>query len=165
MHAKLLMVYRPPGSLSIGFSRQEYWSGLPCHSPGNLPSQGTEPSSLMSPALAGRFFTTSAIWEAPFKPCAVLSHSDVSDSLQHHGLKATRLLCPWGLSREEYWSRLPCPPPEIQALDHLLTTWLHTKARHKNYKKKKTLKYCEIDFGNWKYNLESFFFLEFYFFL
>ena len=66
--------------LSIGFSRQEYWSGLPCHSPGNLPSQGIEPASLMSPALAGRFFTTSATWEAPFKPWAVLSHSVVSDS-------------------------------------------------------------------------------------
>ena len=66
--------------LSMGFSWQEYWSGLPCHSPGNLPSQGIEPASLMSPVLAGRFFTTSATWEAPFKPCAVLSHSVVSDS-------------------------------------------------------------------------------------
>ena len=46
--------------LSTGFSRQEYWSGLPCHSPGDLPNPGIEPTSLMSPALAGRFFTTSA---------------------------------------------------------------------------------------------------------
>ena len=42
--------------------------------------------------------------------CAVLSHSVVSDSLQPHGLEPARLLCPWGFSREEYWSELPCPP-------------------------------------------------------
>ena len=39
-------------------SRQEYWSGLPYPPPGDLPSPGTEPVSLTSPALAGRFFTT-----------------------------------------------------------------------------------------------------------
>ena len=41
--------------LSMGFSRQECWSGLPCPPPGDLPDPGME---LMSPALAGRFFTT-----------------------------------------------------------------------------------------------------------
>ena len=51
--------------LSMGFSRQEYWSGLPCPLPGNLPSPGIKPTSLISPALAGGFFTTSATWEAP----------------------------------------------------------------------------------------------------
>ena len=40
------------------FSRQESWSGLPCPPPGDLPNPGTEPSSLASPALAGRFFAT-----------------------------------------------------------------------------------------------------------
>jgi len=50
--------------LSMGFSRQEYWSGLPCPPPGDLPNPGLEPTSLKSPALAGRFFTTSATWEA-----------------------------------------------------------------------------------------------------
>ena len=53
--------------LCLGFSRQEYWSRLPCPSPGDLPSPGMEPTSLMSPALAGEFFTTSATWEAHFK--------------------------------------------------------------------------------------------------
>ena len=48
--------------LSMGFSRQDYWSGLPCLSSGDLPGPGIE--SLTSPALAGRFFTTSATWEA-----------------------------------------------------------------------------------------------------
>ena len=53
--------------LSIGFSRQEYWSGLPCPSPGDLPDPGIEPVSLTSPALAGGFFTTRTTWEAPYK--------------------------------------------------------------------------------------------------
>ena len=42
-------------SLSMGFSRQESWSGLPCPSPGDLPNLGIEPVSLRSPALAGKF--------------------------------------------------------------------------------------------------------------
>ena len=52
-------------SLSIGFSRQEYWNGLPCPPPGDLPDPGIKPTSLMSPALAAGFFTTSATWGAP----------------------------------------------------------------------------------------------------
>ena len=50
--------------MSMGFSRQEYWSGLPCPLQGNLPDSGIEPMSLISPTLAGRFFTTRATWEA-----------------------------------------------------------------------------------------------------
>ena len=50
--------------LSMGFSRQEYWSGLPCPPPGNFPNPGIEPTSPASPAWAGSFFTTSTIWEA-----------------------------------------------------------------------------------------------------
>ena len=45
--------------LSMGFSRQDYWSGLPCLFPGDLSNPGIKPASLMSPALAGGFFTTS----------------------------------------------------------------------------------------------------------
>ena len=67
MHAKSLQLClafcdpvdcSPPGS-SI-FTRQEYWSGLPCPPPGNVPNPGIELTSLRSPALAGRFFTTRA---------------------------------------------------------------------------------------------------------
>ena len=47
----------------MGFSRQGYWSGWPCSPPEDLTNPGTEPVSLMSPALAGRFFTTTAILE------------------------------------------------------------------------------------------------------
>ena len=48
----------------MGFSRQEYLSGLPHPAPGDLPNPGIEPVSLVSPALAGRFFNTSTTWEA-----------------------------------------------------------------------------------------------------
>ena len=51
--------------LSIGFPKQEYWSGLPCPPPGDLPDPGMEPESLISPALAAGFFSTSTTWEAP----------------------------------------------------------------------------------------------------
>ena len=50
--------------LSMAFSRQEYWSRLPCLPPGNLPNPGTEPKSLTSPALVGGFFTSCTTWEA-----------------------------------------------------------------------------------------------------
>ena len=50
--------------LSLGFSRLEYWSGLACPPPGDLPDPGIKPTSFMSPELAGRFFTTSTTWKA-----------------------------------------------------------------------------------------------------
>ena len=49
--------------LSIGFSRQESWRGLPCPPPGDLLDQEIEPMSVISSALAGGFFTTNATWE------------------------------------------------------------------------------------------------------
>ena len=51
--------------LSMGFFRQEYWSGLPCSPPEDLPNPGIEPASLMSPALAGGFLPLAP----PGKPC------------------------------------------------------------------------------------------------
>ena len=53
-------------SLSLGFSRQEYWSGLSCPPPENLLNPGVDHVSFVSPAVAGRFFTTNATWEAPY---------------------------------------------------------------------------------------------------
>ena len=73
MHAKLLqscltlcdpMVCSLTGSSVLGFSRQEYWSGLPCPPPGDLPNPGIEPASLTSRAVTSGFFTTSSTWEA-----------------------------------------------------------------------------------------------------
>ena len=76
--------------LSMGFSRQEYRRGLPFPTPGDLPDPGIEP---MSPALRGRFFTTSATREAlcfTFQSVQ-LSFSVMSDSLRPHGLQHARL--------------------------------------------------------------------------
>ena len=71
--------------LSMGFSRQEYWSGLPCPPPRDLSDSGIELVSLMSPALAGGFFTTCATWEA---------HLDISKCpLCVTGEEAQN--CPW----------------------------------------------------------------------
>ena len=95
--------------LSMGFSRQEYWSGLPSPPPGDLPNPGIEPISPASPALAGRFFTT----EPPGKPsnyivvvlsCIRLCETPMDYSLTGssvHGL----------LQAKEYWSGLPFPTP------------------------------------------------------
>ena len=61
---------QPP--LSMEFSRQEYWSGLPFPPPRDLPDPGNEPVSFTSPALAGRLFTTSTTWATVFlgmAPC------------------------------------------------------------------------------------------------
>ena len=52
----------PPGSSAHGISRQECWSGLPCFL-GDLPNPKIEPESLMSLALADRFFTTRTTWD------------------------------------------------------------------------------------------------------
>ena len=60
--------------LSMGFSRQEYWSELPRPPPGDLPDSGIEPTSLTSPALAGRFFTT----VPPGKPFLTLDQESTS---------------------------------------------------------------------------------------
>ena len=57
-----LVAHQAP--LCMGFSRQEYWSGLPFPPPGDLPDLEIEPTSLTFPALAGGFFTT----EPPGKP-------------------------------------------------------------------------------------------------
>ena len=52
--------------LSMGFSRQEHWSGLPQPPPRDLPHPGIAPASLPSPALAGGFFTTGTTREAQY---------------------------------------------------------------------------------------------------
>ena len=91
----------PPAPLSMGFSRQEYWSELPLLSPGDLPHPGTESAS---PALAGGFFAS----EPPGKPrpadgaCAqsCLTLFNTTD----HQASLTK-----GSPRQEYWSGVPFP--------------------------------------------------------
>ena len=83
--------------LSLEFSRQEYQSGLPFPPPGDLPDPGIEPVLLTPPALAGRFFTTCATWEAITKiimKVKVKSLSRVRLFETPWTVQPTRLLCP-----------------------------------------------------------------------
>ena len=99
--------------LSMGFSRQEYWSRLLFPPPGDLPHPGIEPMSLTSPVLAGRFFTTSATCEAlTLVSVQLFNHSVVSDSLRPHELQHTR---PPG----------PSPTPGVYSNSCALSQWHH----------------------------------------
>ena len=66
----LLWTVAHQAPLSMGFFRPKYWSGLPCSPPGDLPNPGIEPTPLISPALAGRFFTSRTTREARLSPYA-----------------------------------------------------------------------------------------------
>jgi len=63
----------------MGFSRKEYWSGLPFPSSGDLPDSRIESVSLMSPAMADRFFTTAP----PGKPVRTLLYHFIGGKLRH----------------------------------------------------------------------------------
>ena len=66
----------------MGFSVQEYWSGSPGPPPGDRSNPRTDPTSLMSPALAGRFLTTSTTWRA-LPMATVTNHYKLSALKQH----------------------------------------------------------------------------------
>ena len=70
----------PPGSSVHGILQ----SGLPCPPPGDLPNPGIKPASLMSPALAGVFFTTRVTWEAPVRCVYVCLVSRSCPTLRPH---------------------------------------------------------------------------------
>ena len=119
--------------LSMGFSRQEHWSGLPFPSPEDLPAPGIEPASLTSPSLAGGFFTASAtsrcIWRCNW---LALCHSPLEKSMAtHSSICAWRM--PWtgepgglqsmGLQRiTQDWSDLASK----QAMSHFRTALWYT---------------------------------------
>ena len=69
--------------LSMEFSRQEHWSGLLFPPSGDLPESGIEPESLTSPALTGRFFTTSATWKAHQQLISILMCKDLGSHHTH----------------------------------------------------------------------------------
>ena len=79
-------LWGPQAPLSMGFSRQEFWSGLPFPLPRDLPDPGIEPTS---PTLAGRFFYHLATWEATNQICSMLK-------LRPYGCSSP---CPWTLGR------------------------------------------------------------------
>ena len=104
--------------LSMGFSRQEYWSELPLPSPGDLPNSGMEAISLMSLALAGRFFSTSATWEAHIGPKSQLKLSPTPDWLSWVRCPPCSISSGQGscglwvgpIHWEELWIPQPSPP-------------------------------------------------------
>ena len=100
---------QPCGLYPMVFSRQEFLSGLPFPSPGDLPDPRIKPLSLTSPALAGGFFTTSPsgkpnkIYDVVTQPCP---------TLWPHGLYiAYQAPLSVKFSRQQYWSGLPFPSP------------------------------------------------------
>ena len=64
----------------MGFSRHEYWSGLPCPPPEDLSDPGIKPMPLMSPAFADRFFTTSTTWKAHLNISQTVNSEDSSET-------------------------------------------------------------------------------------
>ena len=72
--------------LSMEFSRKEYWSRLPFSTPGDFPDPRIEPASLVSPDLAGRFFTTVPPGKSKN---GVLHHKMINKSLNVEQLKTT----------------------------------------------------------------------------
>ena len=119
--------------LSMGFSRQEYWSRLSFPSPEHLPDPGIEPVSLTSPALAGGFFTTSTTWVRKIpaeddkrrigpSQGRGISINSVKAAAAAKSLQSCPTLCnpidgsppgfpSLGFSRQEHWSGLPFPSP------------------------------------------------------
>ena len=106
--------------LSMRFSRQ-YGSGFPCP-PGDLPNPGTAPKSLMSPALAGGFFTTSATWEALHIGAHTHTHKYLlcSNTYQTLSKDWENELCS---EKETYVAHLP--PPEGQS--HVISYTLKSR--------------------------------------
>ena len=122
-HSATLWTVALQAPLSTGFSRQEYWSGLPCPPPGDLPDSGIEPAVLTSCALAGRLFTTSATWKSitciimhicnmHIYMAVLFSRLVMSDSLRPHKLQHARLPC-------------PSPTPGVHPNPGPLSWWSH----------------------------------------
>ena len=97
------------------FTRQEYWSGLPFPTPGDLPDPGIEPASLASPALADRFFTTAL----PGKPLPFLS-VQFSLSVVSNSATPRTGACQASLSINNSWSLLKLMSFELVMLSNYL---------------------------------------------
>ena len=99
-------------SLSMRFSKQEYWSGLPCPSLGDLPDPGIKPTSLCLP----HWQVGSLPLAPPGKPSETTKRENENHSVGSSSETSWTVACQAPLSREfsrqEYWSGLPFPPPE-----------------------------------------------------
>ena len=98
----------------MGFSRQESWSGLPYLPPGNLPDPGIKPMSVVSPALAGGFFTLAPPGKLYNAPCVCMCVQSRFSPVQLFATLwagAHQAPLSMGFSRQEYSGGLPSPPP------------------------------------------------------
>ena len=91
--------------LSMGFPRQEFWSGLPIPNPDDLPNPGIKLASLASPALAAGFLTTSNTWEIKWKLPSCIRLFSTPWTVVRQAILSMEF------SRQEYWSGLPFPSP------------------------------------------------------
>ena len=147
MHAKLLHLHtilcNPTdcslqAPLSLGFSGQGYWSGLPCPPAGDLPNPGIKHVLLMSPALAGRFFRVLAPpgksntycgshWNTEFLWFPKEGYDDPTGTSTEFPLWANLILLKWeGIpgSRESYWAILSGSALKFNVLRRLeVKTW------------------------------------------
>ena len=103
-----------PGSFIHGISRQQYWSGLPFPSPGDLPNLGIEPAS---PALAGGVFTTEPPKEALTKSLRYKKMNDLFQVIQIRGAKIKQYAKPGLLNH-----RVSLSPTRIHSLLIEITT-------------------------------------------
>ena len=101
----------PSRFLCPWFSRQEYWNGLSFPSPVHLSDPGVEPTSPVSLALSGGFFTTKAAGKSSRSMGVCSVTLVVSSSLWPHGLVDCQAPLSMEFSRQEFWSGLPFPPP------------------------------------------------------
>ena len=110
------------------FFGQEYWIGLPCPLPGDLPYSKVKPTC---PALSGGFFTTDATWKTPilnipspqFLPCSICASYDISQSFQFSPSVVSDSLQP----HESQHARPPCPSPTPRVYPNScpLSQWCH----------------------------------------
>ena len=103
---------------SMEFSRQEYWNRLPCPPPRDLPDPGIKPMSFISPDLAGRFFTTSATWEAPVSPIFIIKKQWFCVPILYLVI-ALSLLSPSCFQKDSF-----IPPLSTSLI--LIHSWLHS---------------------------------------
>ena len=116
--------------LSMEFSRQEYWSGLPCPPPRDVPNPGIQPMSLM--LLAGGFFTNSATWEAIFclTPIQILTVKTIKKYIQGLTWPCQPALLNMLLELACFWQKHPFG---INNTIHTVTIWPYTLLSHVLY--------------------------------
>ena len=141
-HFSHVWVFATPGTAalqappSMGSSRQEYWSGVPCPPPGDLPDPGIKPSSLKSPELVGGFFITSTTWLFQFSSvaqscltlCDPMNHSTPGLPVHHQLLvfTQTHVHRVGDTIPPSHTVSFPAPPAPNPSQHHGLFQWVNS---------------------------------------